>query len=408
MNFRPFSHEIVKKALKIDRPFSIEDLGKNDIDPEDLLDNSGLFFCNYDNCGTKTYISKQVFFQGSKFTIHFTREELKRKILIAPIRFQPFTSEDLPLFINGREIPLKQIKPGLKCLKEVYSLDYGQQLIKYLNERSEHTLLNLQSLQNEKLGVYDFSEFDLQAGDHLQILLKGNCLTAEIFNSEDIDLLKAQSWCEKFEKSLLSVFREFGPFQDFTTQIELAYFYGQESLRTSGPIALRDFLNLSKKIELVDFVFQKILWFSDRDPVSSSEAVKKLKNLKTSFRGKVSVCDSFFSLLKKDLKKEFEPLSTSSLSHLEKDGVYKKLETGVTRVALWIINHKSLFLDDEMPASELLMFEAAFIEFQFLCTFYVENKNTKDFAENFQEALEFNFEILLELMDFLREYYHSL
>ena len=409
MNFRPFSHELVKKALKLERPFSIEELGGNDIDPEALLDNSGLFFCNYDSCGTKTFISKQVFFEGSQFTVHFTREELKRKILIAAIRFQPFTLEQLPLFVLEKEIPLIMKKPSLKCLEEVHHLDHGQQLIKYLNERSEKTLLNLQSLQNEELGVYDFSSVDLQPGDHLEITLKENCLYAQIINSEDIDLQKAQLWCEKFEKSLLSVLREFGPFQDFTTQLELAYFYGPKSLRLDGPIALRDFLNLSKKIELVDFIFRKILWFSDSDPVKSSEALSSLSRMKVGFCDKVIVCDFFYLLLDEELKCEFTAQGRSTFATDDENSeIYKKLQLAVRKVALWIKNHKSIFVDDEMPAAELLMFEAAFSEFQFLCNFYIENKRFEGFIESFDEALEFNFEILVELMDFLREYYHSL
>ena len=408
MNFKPFSHEIIQKALNLNRPFIIAELGENEMDPEDLLDNSGLFFCNFDSCGTKTYISKQLFFDSSVFTVHFTKDELKNKFLTAPIRFFPFTQKSLPLFIDGKEVKLKKRKLSLRCLEDVYQLDHGQQLIKHLNESSENTLLTIKSLQNVALPVYDFSEFTLSPGDHLKITLCKDRLNAEVFNSEDINLQSAQAWCEQFEKSLLSVLREFGPFNDFYSQIELAYFYGRESLRRGESIALRDFFNLSKKIVLVDFIFQKIIWFKNNDPSNSPEAQKRLAAIKTVFADKVEVSSEFYVLLNQELQAGFITDSPGEQSCNEKTEVYKTLKRSVLRVALWIVNYKTLFHDPEMPANEILMFEAAFNEFQFLCSYYFKNSSIKGFSENFEEALELNFEILMELMDFLREYYYSL
>ena len=409
MNFKPFSHALVLKALKLERPFSIDELGENDTDPEELLDESGLFFCNYDNCGTKTYISKKSFFECSQFTVHFTAEEIKKGILLAPLRFVPFTADECELVINGKEVKKLQKAPGLKCLEEVYHLDHGQHLIKYLNESSDKTLLNLNSLQKEKLTVYDFSSYELQAGDHLHIILRKGRLEAKIFHSEDIDIQKAQNWCVQFEKSLLGVLREFGPFYEFSTQIELAYFYGAESLRKQGPIALRDFLSLSKKIKLVDFIFQKIIWYSDQDPVKSAEAQRKLSSMRECFGEKTVVCPSFYSLLSDDLQKAFVVLSPFDAAQMvESKASSQKLSKAARRTALWIINNRALFQDEDMPEAELLMFEAAFNEFQFLCTFYMDNKDDRDFEENFLEALELNFEIFTELMAFLTEYFHSI
>lgn len=408
MYFKPFSHEIVQKALDLNKPFIIAELGENKMDPEDLLDNSGLFFCNYDSCGTKTYISKQLFFESSVFTVHFSKDELKNRFLAAPIRFLPFTDQLLPLFIDGKEVKLQKRKLSLKCLEDVYQLDHGQQLIKHLNESSDNTLLTLKSLLNIKLDVYDFSDFKLAPGDHLKLTLEKGALHGELFNSEDINLQGAQKWCEQFEKSLLSVLREFGPFNDFYTQIELAYFYGQESLRKGGSIALRDFFKLSKKVDLVDFIFQKAIWFSNNDPVNSPEAVKKMASVRMAFEDRVEVNAEFYSLLNDELKEHFK--STECIEHFfkEETKAFKSLQRSTLRIALWIKNHKQMFFDNEMPVNEILMFEAAFSEFQFLCSYYFQNSRLNEFDENFEEALELNFEILMELTDFLREYYHSL
>ena len=406
MNFSPFFDDIITNALGLKRPFKLEEINNHQSCSEEEFESTGLFFCNFDNCGTKTYISKKYFFDDSTFTVHFTNNELKDKFLVAPLRFFPFTNEELTLRLNARKIPLIKKKLNLKCLESVYSLDNGQAVIKYLNENSSNTLLNLRSLINEEISVYDFSSVELKQGDHLQVHLQDGELIAEVFNSEDINLPEAQKWCENFEKSLLSVLSEFGPFNDLYTQIELAYFYGSESLRKGSSIALRDFLNLSRKIKLQDFVFQKIIWFADSDPVNSSESIKHLASIKANFEDKIEVSSGFYSLIDEQLKAEFI-CNSEQKNLLDNSEAYKKLSLAVRKTVLWLSNNKLVLTDESAPQNELLMFDAALKEFQFLCDYYAQHHKNSDIRDQFIEALELNFEILFELMEFLREYYHS-
>lgn len=406
MNNHPISKDIINNALTYDRPFKTEEIeGEPDL-IEEILDESALFFCNFDNCGTRTYLSKKYFFNGSEFTVHLNDYEVKNKILVAPLRFLPFTP-DIPLLkVNGKQVKLVSRRIPLKCLENIYSLDHGQGLIKHLNENSEKTLLNLHSLVNESLSVYDLSEVELDAGVHLHLKLNGEKIEGRTVSSEDIDLAQAQKWCMGFEKSLQSVLKEFGPFTDLYTQLELAYYYGGKNLREEGGLAVRDFLELSKKLTLCDFVFRKIIWFSDTKPANSAEAKKKIQHIQNEFSDAPEVNSAFYLLLDDKLKKSFScstKITEDSINH--SSPLSKTLIRTVRRVAIWITNNHHIISDVNMPVSETLMFAAAFDEFQFLCDFFVNRTNIDH--EEFEEALRLNFEILSELMDFLKEYFHS-
>ena len=77
------------------------------------------------------------------------------------------------------------------------------------------------------------------------------------------------------EKALTGVVDEFGPVTSIYTQLEQAYFYGPEKLRKGGAPAIRDFLEMSKKLEVIDFVFRRIIWKKDVSPASSVQLRKK-------------------------------------------------------------------------------------------------------------------------------------
>ena len=406
MNNHPISKDIINNALTYDRPFKTDEVsGEPDL-IEEILDESALFFCNFDSCGTRTYLSKKFFFNGSEFTVHLNDYEVKNKILVAPLRFLPFTPDMPQLTLNGVKTVLTSRKIPLKCLENIYSLDHGQGLIKHLNEISEKTLLNLHSLVNEPLTVYDLSAVELNPGDHLHLKLMGDKLEGTAVTSENIDLAQAQKWCMNFEKSLQSVLREFGPFTDLYTQLELAYYYGGKNLREEGGLAVRDFLNLSKKLTLCDFVFRKIIWFSDSDPLDSAEAKKKIQHIQNEFLDAPEVNPAFYYLLDDKLKKSFSCLNEDIEDPVaQSPALTKVLKRTVRRVALWITSNHHIISDVNMPVSETLMFAAAFDEFQFLCDYFVNRANIDH--EEFEEALRLNFEILSELMEFLKEYFHS-
>ena len=409
MNSHPFSSAVLAKALKYDRPFKLTELGEELEELEEILDESGFFFCNFDNCGTREYLSKKYFFNASSFTVHFTSYEESRGILCAPLRFLPFTKETPELKIDGKIIPISKQKFPLKCLEQVYSLDHGQELVKFLNKNSDNTVFSLKAVSGLELDIYDLSSLSIKPGDHLRLHLNNDSLVGEIISSEDLNWAQAQSWCEKFEKSLMSVLREFGPFTDVYSQLEMAFFYGDQSLRNSSAIAIRDFLKLSKKVELVDFTFQKIIWFSGNSPLSAPEVERKISLIQDNFHNKPFVDSSFFNILDKDLRKHFSTVSEIQQNEFKAESSFdKQLQRTIRRIAIWISQNNHIIADKEMPKNEVLMFDAAFTELQFLCIYYMKNKSSQDEQEHFQSALEINFEILSELMAFLQEYYLSI
>ena len=409
MNSYSFTSAVVSKALKYDRPFKLEELGEDLDELEETLDESGHFFCSFDNCGTRQYLSKKYFFNGSQFTIHFSAYEERSRVLCAPLRFLPFSKENLEMVVDGKTAPLIKKKLPLKCLESIYSLDGGQEFLKFLNTSSPAKVFSLKAVSGMEIDVYDFSEFAINPGDHLRLTLNGTTLEGKVLSSEDIDLKEAQNWCEKFEKSLLGVLREFGPFSDIYTQLEMAYFYGGQSLRNSSAIAIRDFLKLSKKVQLVDFIFQKIIWFSNNNPIIAPEVEKKLSLIHEDFQNKPQVNEAFYTLLGEELQKVFDVCAAYPHHEFEAKSKHdKQVQRTIRRVALWIKKNKHIIADQEMPKNEILMFDAAFTELQFLCAYYFENHQFQGAVEHFEGALEINFEILIELMGFLQEYYLSI
>jgi len=408
MNSHSFSSATIYKALKYDRPFKLKELGNETDNLEEVLDESGLFFCNFDNCGTREYLSKKYFFNGSQFTAHFTGHEEKNRVLCAPLRFLPFTREVLDLRVDGQLIPIVKKKFSLKCLEDIYSLDHGQELIKFINSSTEKTVFSLKAASGIDLDAYDFTNLEIKPGDHLRITLKDNSLEGDLFNSEELNLKLAQQWCESFEASLLGVLREFGPFSDVYSQLEMAFFYGEQSLRNASALAIRDFLKLSKKVHLVDFVFQKIIWFSESSPMNTPEVERKLALIHENFHSKPHVNGAFYSLLDNELKGAFETYDDSEINDFQAiSKIEKQVQRTVRRIALWINNNKHIIEESDMPSNEILMFDAAFLELQFLCSHFLEINIEEGAKGHFENALEINFEILSELMAFLQEYYLS-
>jgi hypothetical protein len=394
----------LQKLNKISGSFRLKDLedyASLPFDFENSLEESDLFFWTYDNWGSREYLSKEAFFDESVFSLHLADNETHEKMLVAPARFKPFTQKILPMKINGHTLPLSKKKISLKCLKSVYEIDNGLALIEFMQRKYGRDFPNLEAVAaNCHVPVYDLSGVELKAGAHLKVSLHGGYLSAQVYNSEDIDFQGVQNWCETMERVLCGVLDEFGPLSSIYTQLEQAYFYGPAFLRSGNSMSIRDFLKLSKKIKIMDFVFRKIIWYEKDSPTESlklkSKALQVLEELRNPHLSAV-----FVSFLNEDLRQHFhceDTDTTQTVLHHESE-----LAVMVRKIALWLVNNRTFLCSEDFPIEEVLMFYASFADFQRICQLYSVADMTAN--EDLQETFQMSSEILIDLMAFLQTYF---
>lgn len=397
---------MVSEALDLDGPFLLSELSVSDDMIEDVLEGSGLFFWTFDNDGSRRFISKKDFFEGSEFSIHLSKEEIAGAYLVAAGRFLPFTDQTPPLSINGKDIKLIKKCIPCGCLEKVLSLDSGRSLIQTLSEQTGRNIYSLDVFESQEIAVYDLSPLraELKNGIHIQLKIFNGSLEGNLSHVEDIELDRLQRWCELMEKSFIGVLKEFGTFTEISEQLELAYFYGSSQLREAPALALRDFLSLSKKLKVYDFIFRRVVWFCDQSPLDSLFAREKALEVRKSLQKKVTVNGAFYSLVPEQSKNMF--LAESLVDFPEND-LMKNLKTSVLKSVLWISNSQSHLDSDALPVEELLLFDAVFADLQNLCEIYRKLPVDKTSLDDFSGAVDLNSTMLGEVCELLQIYYLS-
>ena len=399
MEYKIFE-KYLQKTVKNEGPFRLKDLPDCPENFEQFLEESGLFFWTFDNWGSRQYLRKEHFFDESTFSIHLSSAEIKYKFLCAPARFLPFTSNILPLKLNGKSVEIVRRKPGIRCLEAVYSLDKGLNFITTLQQIENRDFLNLKAAAHYEIPVYDLSQFELVPGDHIRLTLKKNVLEAHVFNSEEINISAVSNWCSLMEKTICGILDEFGPTTDIITQLEQAYFYGPELLRKNQSPAIRDFIKLSRKLKVTDFVFRKIIWYSGKSPATSKQVQKEKLQVVQELQ-RPSISQGYASFLDESMldnfrveEAEFAQYAFQATSDLE-DKIAHKVKT----LSLWILNNRDSFYSENLPVEEMLMFYVSFCELQRICDLY---RNEGRLTDDLLEAFKLNSEILNDLMEFLQ------
>ena len=241
----------------------------------------------------------------------------------------------------------------------------------------------------------------LKQGVHLELKIVDAVIQGKIVQSEEIDIGKVKKWCEALEKSFLGVFKEFGPFIDFSQQIELAYFYGPAFLRQAPSLALRDFLSLSSKVTTCDFIFRRIFWFENQSVLASNEARENAQQVKQSLK-ELTVNAAFYSLVPTTFRKIFQ--CGSGKKNAPKKQL-KLLNTVVLKVALWLHNNQNNLNTALLPVEELLMLDSVLDDVQRLCEIYTEINEQIDEKDDFQQALNLIGKMLDEVCELLQIFY---
>ncbi|MCM8537864.1 MAG: hypothetical protein NE334_18120 [Lentisphaeraceae bacterium] len=394
-----------KSVLKLKEPFCLDEVDPENHFSEELLETSELFFWVFDNDGSRQFISKQSFFEGTKFRVHLEKNEIEEKYLVAPARFLPFVSSIPKLIISGKEVPVirKSIKSAY--LKKVFALDEGQEFIRQLQTDQSRQLTSLEADFEIETSVYDLSAFsdEIQNGVHLSLIVKEGTVSGELLQSEDINLGAVKTWCEQMEKTLLGVFKEFGPFYDISQQLELAYFYGPNKLRSCPSLAIRDFIKLSAYIESKSFVFRKILWFKDRNPLESAFAIDKATKFRDALASSLEVDAAFYSLLPVECELFFSSVNNEAMS--EKNAP-SELQVAVNKFALWVKNSQDNLSGSELAVEEMLILESVFLDLQYLCQRFLNPALVVD-PKEFLQAVELNTKMLQEVCELLQFFYFS-
>ncbi|MCM8532057.1 MAG: hypothetical protein NE330_12910 [Lentisphaeraceae bacterium] len=391
--------------LKLKEPFCLENVDPENHFSEEWLESSDLFFWVFDNDGSRQFISKQSFFEGSKFCVHLEKAEILGNYLVAPARFLPFISGRPELIISGKPIPLikKNLRPS--DLKKVFALDEGQEFIRQIQNDEDHQLTSLDSEMKVETLVYDLSAFseEIQNGVHLSLVVKKGRLEGKLLQSEEINLGAVKVWCEQMEKTLLGVFKEFGPFYDISQQLELAYFYGPSKLRNCPSLAMRDFIKLSSFIESKSFVFRQILWFRGKNPLDSTYSIDKANKFRNSLSSSLEVDAAFYSLIPSDCKSFFKSIDALLKNDLEAPS---ELQLAVNKLALWIKNSQANLNGSELAVEEMLILESVFLDLQYLCQRFFNRVLDVD-LEEFLKAVELNTKMLQEVCELLQFFYFS-
>ncbi|MCH2207542.1 MAG: hypothetical protein MK132_16925 [Lentisphaerales bacterium] len=387
-------------------PFQLSALEAFSDVSEEELEESDCFFWTFDNDGTRSFISKQNYFDDSHFSIHLAREEIDGGYLVATGRFIPFCTQSPKLVIDGVEVSLikKSISPS--CLKRVLSLDKGQSLLQALSEKYDKPLYSLDALVGEEIDVYDLSSVkeQLRHGAHLALTISSGELSGHFVQSDDIPLCEVQRWCEMMEKSFLGVLKEFGPFYDISQQLELAYFYGPSLLRESTSLALRDFMKLSNKLKVYDFIFRRTVWFTDQKPLDSHFAQEAGHKIQTSLLSPIQVNSAFFTLVPEESKNLF---NAPDFCEIQNSELLKDLKQAVLRAVLWLRNSQSNLKLSAVPVEELLIFEVVFDDLQELCEVYTALTINEQNQQDLRVALKLNTAMLQEVCELLQIFYLS-
>jgi hypothetical protein len=388
-------HRLYNNIKEISGPFRLSDLIDQPDDLEVFLEESGLFFWTFDNWGSRQYLLKEFFFNGAVFSIHLVKAEVAKKVLCAPSRFLPFTDKLLPLFIDGKEVSLNSTKVSLSCLQSVYCVDKGQRLISFMETAEGRDFTSLQEVSKCHIPTYDLSSINIAPGAHMRVSLGEDCLIADIFCSEEINLLEIREWNQEMEKSLKGILDEFGPITNIYTQLEQAYFYGPELLRKQNSPAIRDFVKMSKELEIIDFVFRRIIWKKGVSPINSTQLKKEASQVIRELR-KPHVSPFFASYLSEDMQPHFR--CGRKIPVMKEDT--NQIALVIRKVALWLINNRKFLIVEEVPIEETLMFYSAFSDLQRICELF--HKEEVTISEDLYMSFQMNSEIIRELMEYLQ------
>ena len=226
----------------------------------------------------KLFKPRQVFFQGARFIVSLTEEEILNRVLIPGHRFLPFHSDRVDpwncvLLLDGEKLPAKGMRKPIDSLTIYYSLlgwENAPSLFMADHEENRDIFDSIEQTKGKKVLI---TVFDL---DHLlrdPRYTPGSRLLCEVrdwrrgvfslsFLPKDEGLESRKSaWARKMEKGFRETFDLHGLNLPIFEQIAYGYFHaGAEALK-NPPLHFGALLHASDRLYLVSLGMESRLWY---------------------------------------------------------------------------------------------------------------------------------------------------
>lgn len=234
-----------------------------------------------DQADDALFHTRHAFFQDKTFRITRFETEKKEKVIIPGGRMTAFChaallpSEVKLILPNGKSLPTKDIRISIEEAAAYYNLLGAEEMFHTFEAESPANTPVLMS--GDPSGFLTLTVFStLPLGDPEALLFKVVNWTEGIFEVTAVsggDFACVPEWLGKMEKSLCTVFEEYGFFPEIPEQIALAIWKDPTILSCEVPFESDRLLASSDLIEIILSGSRTHLWRNDEErPIETTQA----------------------------------------------------------------------------------------------------------------------------------------
>ena len=219
---------------------------------------------------SKMFCRRDVFFNGKKYLVCPYENELKSGVLVAGFRFAIFDGENqtdaasISLCEHGKKkkFLLRSYKSTLQDLARYFIFSGPDEMFSTLMAESDENAAKIADrhgdflMQQMELEVFDFTQFyktvSFKLGDYLEITVMDAAeseFSVRHVPAGLIDADKKRKWLSLFERSLESVFDEYGAYLDAPNQIAFAL-YTEPSVMENPAASLEDYASEMENMQI--------------------------------------------------------------------------------------------------------------------------------------------------------------
>ena len=251
---------------------------------EDMLDELEAYiedspdFLDFDVCASAFHLPSA--FNGARFLIKPTQDELEDGVLFPGHRFIPFTNaalkpKDVTVFFNGSPIPKTRVAKNLESLMIYHSILGPLHALMYLSMDAGLILPPMDFQQEITVTAFDmksfYNEHDFKEGDAIiadvQDFSTAQCSFSHI-SAEELEKKRGlvPKWCALFADGLAEALDEYGSDATVNDQLAFAFLKSDFEFLTSNPVIhIGGFLALTDRFILTSFQGEGMIWPSDAD-----------------------------------------------------------------------------------------------------------------------------------------------
>ncbi|MDR2093984.1 MAG: plasmid pRiA4b ORF-3 family protein [Treponema sp.] len=272
-------------------PFTLDDvvgfIRKKDPKRLAKLASEAAFFINIRNIafklGTKRWISRRGYFEGSFFVITPTRQELQNGILIPGHRCVPFANPALlpheyQFFWQNSKIPFTTSEGSPEDFYPYYSIlgeEYAPQYVARDNPENESAYNDDPYAEPAEVSIQTvdmrniYRKTSFIPGDRFVVQTKDwkdGVFYIEKVGKDEWPQAELDEWFQAAEEGFKNSFTLLGPGASTDEQIAFAYWYGGERMRNVPAYSLEDFFyEKTDRIETTAYGIESRFWFSGKD-----------------------------------------------------------------------------------------------------------------------------------------------